>query len=99
MFAQPAPRVLVVGARMCDKAPEVARMVEPPEMHQFVNQHVVPDAVGLQYEPPVQANVTGRRAGSPSRALITYADARHMNAMMLGEAQQLRGQLVSGLPP
>jgi len=62
VFAQPAPRVLVVGARMCDKAPEVARMVEPPEMHQLVNQHILADVVWHQYEPPVETDVTGRRA-------------------------------------
>ena len=99
VFAQPAPRVLVVGARMCDKAPEVARMVEPPEMHQLVNQHIVADGVWHQYEPPVQTDVTGRRAGSPSRALIAYADARHLKSMMFGEPQQLGGQLACGLPP
>ena len=99
MFAQPVPRVLVVGARMCDKAPEVARVVEPSQMHQLVNQHIVADGVWHQYEPPVQTDVTGRRAGSPSRLLIAYADARHLKSMMFGEPQQLDGQLARGLPP
>jgi hypothetical protein len=99
VFAQPAPRVLVVRVRMCDKAPEVARMVEPPQMHQLVNKHIVTDGVWHQYEAPVQADVTGRRAGSPSRPLISYADARHLKSVMFGEPQQLDGQLARGLPP
>jgi len=99
VFAQPAPRVLVVGARMCDQPPEVARMVEPPQMHQLVNQHIVPDGVRHQYEPPVQTDVAGGRAGSPSRSLIAYADARHLKSVMFGQPQQLGGQLARGPTP
>lgn len=84
---------------MRDEAPEMAGVIETTEVHQFVNQHILADRVRHQYEPPIQANQTGRRAGSPSRALITYADTRHMKSMMFGEAQQLRRQLADGLTP
>lgn len=67
-------------------------------MHQLVNQHVIADRVWHQDKPPVQTDVTGRRAGSPSRPLIAYADARHLKSMMFGEPQQVDGQLARGLP-
>ena len=74
-------------------------MVEPPQMHQLVNQHLVADGIRHQHEPPVQTDMTGRRAGSPSRPLIAYADARHLKSMVFGEPQQLGGQLARGLSP
>ena len=99
ILAQPLTGILVAGTRMRDEAPEMAGVIETTEVHQFVNQHILADRVGHQYEPPIQANEAGRRAGAPSRALIAYADARHMKSMMLGEAQQLRRQLAGGLTP
>ena len=83
---------------MRDKAPEVARVIEPPQMHQLVNQHVIAHRVGHQYKTPVETDVAGWRARSPTRPLIPYADARHCQTMMRGEAAQLLRQLAGRLP-
>lgn len=93
ILAQPLARVGVLGACVFDQAPEMARMIEPPQMHQLVNQHVVAHAVGHQYESPVEADVTRRGTGAPTRALIPYADARHTQAMVRGKPPQLIRQL------
>jgi hypothetical protein len=90
--------VLVAGARVRDETPEVARVIEPPQMHQLVDQDVLAHRLGHQDEAPVETDVTGRRARSPARPLIPYADTRHLKAMVLGQAEQLRGQVASGLP-
>ena len=66
VLAQPAPRILIVGARMCDEPPEMPRMIEPPQMHQLVNQHVLAHGVRHQHETPVQADVTRSVSTSPS---------------------------------
>jgi hypothetical protein len=76
----------------------VARVIEPTQMHQLVNQNVFADGLGHQDETPVEADVTGRRARSPARPLIPYADTRHLKAVTVGQAKQLGGQIASGLP-
>ena len=96
--AQPLARIFVVGTGVRDEAPEMARVIEAPQMHQLVDQHVFADRVGHQDETPVQADVTRWRAGSPARPLVPYADARHSEAVMCRQAQQLRRQLARGLP-
>lgn len=96
--AQPLACLFVVGAGVRDKAPEMARVIEAPQMHQLVDQHVFADRVGHQDQTPVEADMTGRRAGSPARPLVPYADARHPEPMICREAQQLGRQLARGLP-
>jgi hypothetical protein len=98
ILAEPPARVVIAGACVRHKAPEVARVIEPPQMHQLVDQDVLADGLGHQDETPVEADVTGRRARSPARPLIPYADARYLKAVMLGQPEQLRGQLARGLP-
>lgn len=58
IFAQPPARVLIVRARVRDKAPEVTRMIEPAQMHELMNEDVVADRVRHQEETPVQTDVT-----------------------------------------
>ena len=58
IFAQPLARALVFGTRVRDKAPEMARVIEPSQMHQLVNQHVVAHRVGHQHKTPVETDVT-----------------------------------------
>ena len=53
IFAQPPTRVLIVRARVRDKAPEVTRMIEPAQMHELMNENVVADRVRHQEETPV----------------------------------------------
>ena len=57
IFPQPAARVLVTGAGVRDETPEMARVIEAPQMHEFVDQHVVANRVRHQYEPPIEADV------------------------------------------
>lgn len=77
----------------------MARVVEAAQMHELVNQHIVANRVWHQYEPPIEADVTRWRAGSPPRALVAHAHAGYMEAVMPGQAQQVRGQLAGGLSP
>lgn len=98
ILAKPPSRLRVAGARLRNEAPEVPRVIEPPQMHQLVNQNVFTDGLGHQDETPVETDVTGRRARSPARPLIPYADTRHLKAVMVGQAKQLGGQIARGLP-
>ncbi len=98
VVAKPTARVLIARTRVRDKPPEVARVIELAQMHQLVNQDVLAHTLGHHDETPIQTDVAGTRARSPARPLIPYADTRHLKAVMLGQAQQLRGQLQGGLP-
>ena len=99
ILAQPTAGRLVTRAGVRDETPEMARVIETPQMHEFMNQHVIANRVRHQYEPPIEADVTRRRAGSPPRTLIAYADARDMESVMLSQAPQVRGELARGLSP
>src|SRR5688500_17743527 len=55
--AQPLTRALVIGTRVRDKAPEMARVIETAQMHQLVNQHVVAHRIGHQHKTPVETDV------------------------------------------
>jgi hypothetical protein len=98
VFAEPLSRVLIVRARVGNEAPEMPRVIEPSQMHQLVNQYIVADAVGHQNESPIQADVTGGRAGSPARALIPDAHARHLHTVVFGQEQQAPWKLARRLP-
>ena len=97
ILAQPPARVLVAGAGFRNEAPEMARVIQPPQMHQLVNKDVLTHGLGHQYETPVQADVAGGRTRSPAGTLIPYADARHLKTVMLGQAEQVRGKFARGL--
>jgi len=62
ILAKPPSRLRVAGARLRNEAPEVARVIEPPQVHQLVDQDVFADGLGHQDETPVETDVTGRRA-------------------------------------
>lgn len=99
IFTQPFARLRVIGACMDDEAPEMARVIEPPQMHQLVNQHVIAHTVGHQNESPVQADMTRRGTGAPPGALIPYADARHVQSVMRCKPQQMLRQLARRAAP
>ena len=61
ILAQPATRGLDVGTCMGHEPPEVPGLIEPSEMHQFVDQDVVADGVRHQDQAPVKADVSRRR--------------------------------------
>jgi hypothetical protein len=60
ILAKPPARVFIAGTCVRDEVPEVARVIEPPQMHQLMDQDVLADALGHQDETPVEADVTGR---------------------------------------
>ena len=96
--AQPLPRLVIIRTCMRDQTPEMARVIEPTQVHQLVNQHVVAHAVGHQYQTPVQADMTRWRARSPARPLVTYAHTRHLQPVMCSQLHQARRQIARGLP-
>src|SRR5688500_2938296 len=98
VLAQPQPRLVVVGTCMRNQTPEMARVIEPAQVHQLVNQHVIAHAVGHQYQAPVETDMARWRARSPSRPLVAYAHTRHLQAVICSQLHQARGQLAHGLP-
>jgi hypothetical protein len=80
-----APRE--VRTRGFDERPEGPRVVEPPQMHQLVDQDIVAHRRGHQDEPPVQADETVASARAPARALVANADAAHAQRRAIGAPQ------------
>lgn len=93
MGAQPLPCLSIARARRGDEAPIGAGMIEPPQVHQFVHEHVVAHLGRHQDQTPVERDVTVTTARSPSRALIADAHPRHVQAVLGGELEQTRRQL------
>ena len=60
ILPKPPARVLIAGTGVRNETPEVARVIEPPQMHQLVDQNVFAHGVGHQDETPVETDVTGR---------------------------------------
>src|SRR5688572_27555613 len=93
--AQPALGFAEAGAGRLHEAPESPRMVLLLQVHQLVDEHVVADLVGRLHEPEVERD--GARAGarSPSRALVSDADARDGQRMTFRQLVEARDQLAS----
>jgi len=72
-------------------------MVHAAQVHQLMDQDVVPHRGRHQHQPPVQADVRIAAAGTPARTLVANADARHDKAMAGGKLQEARWQLAAGL--
>ena len=94
MCAQPFARLGGSGARGDHVPPERRRMIEPLEVHQLVNQHVLADKIGHQHQPPVQADMPLPRARSPARSLVPHADARYGQAVQRRQPPQLVRKIV-----
>lgn len=71
-------------------------MVQSPQMHQLMEDDVVAHPRRHQDEPPIQADVTVRAAGSPARALIPDADAPHRQLMARRQLDETPRQLDRG---
>jgi hypothetical protein len=99
IVTQPAPRLLVIRARQRDEPPEVARMIEAPQVHELMNQHVIPNRLRHQNEPPVQTDVSRGRTRPPAGALIAYAYTRQYQPVPFGECTQANGKLTRGTSP
>ena len=88
---EPGPRFFVVRTRLRDVRPELWRMVHALQVHQLVDQHVVPHPIGHRHEPPVERDPSRARARTPSPALVADRDPGHGQAELRGELQQPRG--------
>ena len=58
--SQPQACLLIPGTRLRDQFPELLGVVHALQMHELVDQHVVPHRLGHRHEPPVQADVAVR---------------------------------------
>src|ERR1700750_3423294 len=54
VFGQPAPRRLVVGTGGGDEFPECSGVIEPAQVHQLVDHHVVADGRRHADKAPIQ---------------------------------------------
>ena len=93
MSAKPLTCFAIPGTRRRHQAPICGRVIEPLEVHQLMNHHVVPHPFGHGDESPIEADVTVPPAGSPSCALISNADPRDAQAVFVGELVQPCRQL------
>ena len=84
------PLACLAKPRACrrDQSPVHRGVVEPLEVHELVNHHVVAHPVGHCNQSPVQADVSITAARTPSRPLISNADSRHPQAVLLGKRLQ-----------
>ena len=97
MGAEPLTCFAIPRARRRHEPPVRRRVIEPLEVHELMNDHVVAHPVGHGDEPPVEADVTVPPAGTPARALIADADARDAQAVLIGELPQPNRELRSRL--
>ena len=58
VLAQPAAAHVEVWAGLRDEPPEVPRVIQAPQVHEFVNDDVVTHSIGHENEPPVEADVS-----------------------------------------
>ena len=86
--AKPLASFAIPGTRGGNQPPVGARVIEPLEVHQLVNEHVVSHPLGHSDETPVQADVATLRAGSPPRPLIPNTDTRDRQAVQIGQLAQ-----------
>src|ERR1043166_2455251 len=93
MLMQPAAGILIVRTRVGNEPPELPRVIEPAQMHELMDEHVVPHPIGHQHQTPVKTDVPVRRARSPTPALVADADSRHPQVVPARELQQPRRQL------
>ena len=91
MGAKPLASFAVPGTGCGNQPPVRWRVIEPLEVHQLVNHHVILHPGRHGDETPIEAHVPVAPTGSPSRPLITNADARHGQTVQISQlAQPLR---------
>jgi hypothetical protein len=93
MCAKPLASFAIPRACRRDQTPVGRRMIEPLEVHQLMDHHVVPHPRWHRDEAPVEADVAVAPAGSPSRPLVANADTRHRQAVRVSQFQQSPRQL------
>ena len=88
MQSQPAPRFAIARADRRDELPVSRRMVEPVQVHELVQKHVIAHPVRHRDESPVEGDVSVAPARAPSRPLVADADARHRQPVVGGKGEQ-----------
>ena len=83
--SEPGARLLIVRAGLGNQPPIGARVVHTPQVHQFVHEDVVTNALRHQHQPPVQRDVCVAPAGPPSCSLIANGDPAHGEPVLLRE--------------
>ena len=103
MLPEPLPGGLIVGTRVSHQRPVPPGVVHLPEVHQLVDDDVLPDRGRHQDQPPVQTDMAVSPARSPARALIADGHARHGETMPRGEPEHEAGQFdrraIAKIPP
>jgi len=79
------------------QAPVCRRMIEPFEMHELMNHHVLANPFGHGHQAPVEADMTVPSARTPSRALVPDADSRDAQPVLVGKGAQPARQCFAGL--
>src|SRR5436190_11593957 len=88
---------LVVGLVACDRAPELARMIQSDQMAELVNEQIADDRGLEKQERGIQAHGAAVRAAAPTRALQAHLDPRGPAADDLRFALEPRDQVIVGL--
>ena len=86
--AQPLPRLSIGRVCRSDQPPVRGRVIEPSQVHQLMDEHVVAHLVGHQDQTPVETNVTIAAARSPARTLIPHGDPRHRQAVRRRQGEE-----------
>ena len=94
--AKPLARRPVLRIRAGHQPPVRGRMVHPFEVHEFVDEHVVPHPGMHQDQMPIQADVAIAAARPPPQPLIAHADTRHRQAVPGGQLDEARRKLANG---
>ena len=99
MSAKPVTCFAIPGTRRRHQPPVRRRVIEPLEVHQLMNHHVVAHPFGHGDESPIEADMTVPPARTPSRPLIANADPRDAQAVLVGELAQPMRELRSAPGP
>ena len=86
----------VVGVEAGDLGPEGGRVVQVPEMGEFVEDDVVGDLRWELDEAPVQGDDLPCGAGAPSGALVTDLDGADLEPVEGGEFEGAGGEFLGG---
>ena len=70
-------------------------MIEPTQVHQFMDQDVVANGWRHEHQTPVQGNMAIASTRSPARALIADADTRDRHPVLGRDLVQPRWQLLA----
>ena len=94
---QPIASGSVIGKNTRDEPPVRGRVVHAAQVHQLVNEDVIPYERRHQNQPPVQANVTIPAARAPPRLLVADGNPCDRQPMPLRQVQQPARQIFTRL--